>query len=91
MTLSIIGSGDWGSILIEKFNEILSDGIHLVYGLLVHGAPNLLLFSAEHSNQYFLTPFRLGHYDSRRITTDSEEPAMIAISFGLAKISWMMV
>ncbi len=32
MTLSIIGSGHWGSILIEKFNEILSDGIHLVYG-----------------------------------------------------------
>lgn len=32
MTLSIIGSGHWGSILIEKFHEILSDGIHLVYG-----------------------------------------------------------
>ena len=32
MKLSIIGSGHWGSILISKFNELLPEGIHLVYG-----------------------------------------------------------
>jgi len=32
MKLSIIGSGDWGSILIEKFESLLTEGVHLVYG-----------------------------------------------------------
>jgi len=32
MKLSIIGSGHWGSILIPKFNQLIPEGIHLVYG-----------------------------------------------------------
>jgi len=32
MKLSIIGSGHWGSILIPKFEDLLPEGVHLVYG-----------------------------------------------------------
>jgi len=32
MKLSVIGSGHWGSILIPKFDALLSEGVYLVYG-----------------------------------------------------------